>query len=52
MYYAGFSEALFQYSFGSIFFVLSFMLPIASILLNNRAVRKRLGLREFMDLSQ
>ena len=52
MYYSSFSEALFQYSFGSVFFVLAFVMPIASILLNNPAVRKRFGLRELMDLSQ
>ena len=51
MYYSGFSDALFQFSFGSVFFVLSFVLPIASILLNNDAVRKKLGLREMMDFS-
>ena len=52
MYYSGFSDALFQFSFGSVFFVLSFILPIVSILLNNDAVRKKLGLREMMDFSQ
>ncbi|MDR1535135.1 MAG: tripartite tricarboxylate transporter permease [Planctomycetota bacterium] len=52
MYYDSFSEALFQYSFGSVFFVLSFALPVASILLNHPAVRRKLGLRQLMDPSQ
>ena len=52
MYYASFSDALLQYSFGSVFFVLSFALPIVSIGLNNPAVRRRFGLRELMDLSR